>query len=304
MRKVILWGSRQEYDLYRRAFEVEQLKSNMQIMAIVLNEGRVAQYIDGVEVIAIEELLVRDYDYLIDMNKADSQTIRRILDLLDIPLEKVISAKAFVLPFFDLERYIEVRESRVSIISNHCWGGYTYHSLGLQFLSPFINLFLDADSYIKLLSDFEYYMNLPLQHIRDEYEANLKRNYPVVGLEDVTIYFNHYAAFDDAVAIWNKRKGRINQDNLLVEMTISHPEDIEKFAALPFEHKVGFTMIPCSIENIVYIPVKDKECLFQIYGTEMWDLMNKMASADSLECIQYDILKLLAHEKDFMRYIY
>lgn len=123
MRKVILWGSRQEYDLYRRAFEVEQLKSNMRIMAIVLNEGRVARYIDGVEVIAIEELLVRDYDYLIDMNKADSQTIRRILDLLDIPLEKVIPARAFALPFFDLERYIEVRESRVSIISNHCWGG-------------------------------------------------------------------------------------------------------------------------------------------------------------------------------------
>lgn len=304
MRKVILWGNRQDYDFYRRAFDVEQLKSNMQITAIVLNEGDLTRYIDGIEVIAIEELLVRAYDYLIDMNRTDSRTIRRILELLHIPLEKVIPARAFALPFFDLGRYIEVRESRVSILSNHCWGGYTYHSLGLQFLSPFVNLFLDADSYIKLLGDFEYYMSLPFHHIRDEYEVNLKRNYPVAGLEDVTIHFNHYTDYDDAVAIWNKRKRRMNQDNLLVEMTISHPEDIEKFAALPFEHKIGFTMIPCSVENIVYIPVQDKECLSQIYGAEMWAFMNKMASVDGLECVQYDILKLLNHEKDFMRYEY
>lgn len=165
-------------------------------------------------------------------------------------------------------------------------------------------MFLDADSYIKLIGNFEYYMNLPFHHIRDEYEVNLKRIYPIAGLEDVTVHFNHYTEFKDAVAIWNKRKRRINQDNLLVEMTISRPEDIEKFAALPFEHKVGFTMIPCSIENIVYIPVQDKDCLFQIYGTEMWDLMNKMASADNRECIQYDILKLLNHEEDFIRYLY
>lgn len=38
MKKVIVWRNRIEYDFYYKYFEVERLKSNMEIEAVILNE--------------------------------------------------------------------------------------------------------------------------------------------------------------------------------------------------------------------------------------------------------------------------
>lgn len=302
MKKVILWGSRTEYDFYYKYFEVEILKSNMKIEAVILNEEHLFSVIDGTEVIKIDELLMRQYDYLIDMNHKEPQTVRKILELLNISLEKVIPARAFCLPSFDLNRYIKVRESRISIIANHCWGGYTYNNLGMQFLSPFINLFVEPEDYLKLLNDFDYYMELPLHYIREEYEPRLKRNYPVIGLEDVVLHFNHYTDFDSAVDIWNKRKSRINKDNLLVEMAIGRHEDIEKFSALPFQYKIGLTTIPCREKGVLYCPIPSEDYLENKYAGNIFNFFNHVALRAADEYRYYDILKLLNHEKDFTRF--
>lgn len=82
------------------------------------------------------------------MNQEEPQTVSKILELLNISREKVIPVRVFRLLSFDLNRYIKVKESRVSIITNHCWRGYTYHYLGMQFLSPFINIFVEEEDYI------------------------------------------------------------------------------------------------------------------------------------------------------------
>ena len=67
MKKVILWGSRLEYDIYCKFFEVEVLKSNIKIEALVLNEEAMFSFIDGIEVIGVEDLLNRQFDYLINL---------------------------------------------------------------------------------------------------------------------------------------------------------------------------------------------------------------------------------------------
>lgn len=304
MKKVIVWGSRTEYDFYYKYFEVERLKSNMEIEAVILNEEHLFSKIDGIEVIKIDELLVRQYDYLIDMNQKEPQAVQQILKLLNISREKVIPARVFLLPSFDLNRYIKVRESRISIIANHCWGGFTYNSLGMQFLSPFINMFVEAEDYIKLLNNFDYYMELPLHFVREEYEVNLKRNYPVVGLDDVVLYFNHYTDFDSAVAIWNKRKSRINKDNLFVEMAIRRYEDIEKFIALPFQYKIGFSTVPCEEKDVLYCPMPEENYFEDKYAGNVNNFFNHVAMAPTDEFRYYDILKLLNHEKDFVRAVY
>ena len=304
MKKVIVWGNRLEYDFYYKYFELEVLKSNMEIEAVVLNEESLFSMIDGIEIIKIDELLVRQYDYLINMNRQEPLMVQKILELLNVSLEKVIPAKVFQLPFFDLDRYIKVKESKVSIIANHCWGGYTYNSLGMQFLSPFINMFVEADDYIKLLNNFDYYMGLPLHFIREGFEVNLKRNYPVVGLDDVVLHFNHYTDFDSAVAFWEKRKNRMNKDNLFVEMAIEHYEDIEKFAALPIEHKIGFSAIPCSEKDIYCFPMPEKDYLENKYAGNIFNFYNHIAMMQTDECRYYDTLKLLNHEKDFLRVVY
>lgn len=301
MKKVVLWGTFMEYDLFSKWFELECLKGNMTIDAIILNEENLLLELDGIPVIAIEELLAREYDYLIDMNRVERERVLRILELLKIPLDKVIPAKVFGQPFFDLKRWIEVKESRVSIIANNCWGGYTYNSLGLQFLSPFINMFVTAKDYLRLLSKFKYYMDMPLELVREEYEPVLNRNYPVVALDDVTIHFNHYTDFESAVNIWEKRKCRLNYDNLFIEMIIDTKEDLEAFLAVDFEHKIGFSTVPCNEEGIIYFPLVENRYIQSKYQGNTWNFFNHMAMAVTDEGRQYDVLKLLNSEKDFMR---
>ena len=304
MTKVILWGSYAEYGMFCKHLQMEVLKGNMQIEAVVLNGDHLMSRLDGIEVIKVEELLLREYDYLIDMNQAGRGVIMRLLELLQVPRSKVIPVNIFKHPYFDLQRWIAVKESKVSIISNSCWGGITYHSLGLEFRSPFINLFLDDDDYLRLLENFKYYMEQPLSFLEEKYEINLKRNYPVIGIDDVTLFFNHYTDFESAVGIWEKRKQRLNYDNLLVEMKIESRGELERFLALPFEHKVGFSTVPCDEKDILYFPIVENGHLQNKYAGVFGYFLNEIAEIESRDGKPYDILKLLNHEKDYVRAVY
>lgn len=297
--EVIIWGSSIEYDKYAKSFSYEVAKGNMKIKAITLNEEGIMSHLDGISLIKIEEILSYEFDYLIDMNQEDHQTVLRILELLQISLDKVIPARVFLHPAFDLQRWVQVKESRVSLISNNCWGGYTYHSMGLKFDSPFINMFLREENYLKLLENFEHYMQCPILLVEQCYEANLKRNYPVMGLEDVRLHFNHYTDAESAAVTWNKRKSRLNYDNLLVEMLIKTPEALERFLKLPFRHKIGFTMLKCEEKDV--ISFGDYAYYMEKYADADWRLINSMADWKANECKVYDVLKLLNHEEDYRR---
>lgn len=156
--KVLLWGFRTEYDYYRKYFEVELLKGNMHIVAVILNEFHLFQKIDGIDVVGMERIHSLEYDYIINMNQTASAEVTRILQLLQIPQENVIPARVFTLPYFDLQRWVQVKESKISIISSHYWGGFAYNSLGLPFRSPLINMFFDNKDFFKMLEDIKGYM--------------------------------------------------------------------------------------------------------------------------------------------------
>lgn len=304
MTKVILWGSCEEYGIFCKYFQFEVLKGNMQIEAVCLNGVHQISRIDGIEVIRVEELMFREYDYLIDMNRQERTAVTRILELLQVPRSKVILASIFQQAYFDLKRWIAVQESKVSIISDNCWGGITYHSLGLEFLSPFINLFLESGDYLRLLENFAYYMEQPLYLLEEKYEVNLKRNYPVVGLGDIKLFFNHYTDFEQAAQIWEKRKQRINYGNLLVEMRIESREALDRFLALPFEHKIGFSTVPCDEKDILSFPIIENGYLQSRYGNVIGYFVNELASVVSKEGKLYDSLKLLNHEEDYVKVDY
>lgn len=74
-----------------------------------------------------------------------------------------------------------------SIISSNCIGGIVSHDLGLMFKSPTINLYFDAEDFVKFTERLDYYLNTPLslQFIH-------KNGYPVCSLDDLTIFFVHY----------------------------------------------------------------------------------------------------------------
>lgn len=106
----------------------------------------------------------------------------------------------------------KLKNENFSIISSNCIGGLIYHRLDHKFLSPTINLWMWQYDYLKFVLDLEKYLSLELAFIESEY------SYPVARLEDIKIYFNHYSCEEEANECWNKRKKRINYDNLFLIM--------------------------------------------------------------------------------------
>ncbi len=132
-----------------------------------------------------------------------------------------------------------LRNHDFSIISSSCNGGVITSELGEQFRTPTVNLWFTPEDFLKLCSNFEYFMGQDVVEV-----ANRFQPYPVGKIDDVTVFFMHYHSFEEAREKWNLRKARINYDNLffmMVEKDGCTPEMVAQFDALPYRHKVIFT---------------------------------------------------------------
>lgn len=143
---------------------------------------------------------------------------------------------------------LELKNEDFSIISNHCMGGFIYHDLGKQFLSPTINLRIVPPDFVEFLKHLNYYIGQEI--IKDN---EMKCNYPVGKIKKfdgtgyIHIYFVHYKSFDDAVKKWYSRAQRINWDNLIVMMTAREGCEysvLHDFEQLPYDYKVCYTLKP------------------------------------------------------------
>ena len=133
-----------------------------------------------------------------------------------------------------------------TILSNTCIGGIISHDMGLQFLSPTVNLYIRPEDFVKFMENLEHYLSVELTEI--EHPAR----YPVGKLDDLILYLKHYSSFEEAKTKWDERKKRINYDNLYVMMTdrdFTPPdkerracgrEVLERFSRLPYK-KMCFT---------------------------------------------------------------
>lgn len=131
----------------------------------------------------------------------------------------------------------------------------------MKFNSPFVNLFIRANDYIKLLSDLSTYMAFPLRFVEENDPFYGEVDYPTAYLGDIKIYFMHYKDKDEAIEAWERRKNRINWNNIWVIFTDRDgctKDDLLSFDALPYNHKVVFT-------NKVYSDIKSS---FYIRGFE------------------------------------
>lgn len=153
---------------------------------------------------------------------------------------------------------IRLRNRTFSLLASNCSGGCICHDLGLQFRSPFVNLYLSAEDYMKFLRSPGTYLDAPLVFLTDTGKA-----YPLGMLRDITLHFMHYATPREAEDAWNRRKQRIDWDNLFVLMTDRDgctEELLKEFDALPYKNKAVFTHIPMPhIKSAVYLPGFENE---------------------------------------------
>ena len=130
----------------------------------------------------------------------------RIRDKLQAVLVKLVN--------IIYERYMRIRlqNKDFTILCSNCMGGIIYHRLGLQFRSPTVNLWMRQRDFLKLAMKPREYMDEKLVFIESEY------SYPVAQLGDIKIYFNHSKDEETARKDWERRKKRINYDNLFLIM--------------------------------------------------------------------------------------
>lgn len=145
-----------------------------------------------------------------------------------------------------------LKNDRFSILASNCNGTMITHDLGQQFRSPLVNLWITSEEFVRFLEKPRAYLEQELVFVESHY------SYPVATLGDITLYFQHYESPEQVREIWNRRKSRINWDNLFVMMTDRDGCDdalLHRFDALPYENKVVFTHVPRpDIASAVYIP--------------------------------------------------
>jgi len=144
-----------------------------------------------------------------------------------------------------------ISKKNFCIFSNDCWGAEIYRKMQIPYNTPFVGLMMMAPCYIKFLKDPHKYLESKLEFISEsEYEKinelrTKNRRFPVGKILDIEIHFLHYTSEKDALEKWNRRKARINWDNISVKFTMDkdyatedHLKDFEK---LPYVHKVCFS---------------------------------------------------------------
>lgn len=111
----------------------------------------------------------------------------------------------------------------VTIVSQNCIGGVFYHDMGLEFLSPTINLFFKEPDFIQFVMNLEHYLACELQ-------MRMGEVYPIGTLDDITVHFMHYKTCREAADSWERRKKRINPEKILVIATDRNGFDDDVFA--------------------------------------------------------------------------
>lgn len=166
------------------------------------------------------------------------------------------------------EKFVQTQRNRLrntdfTIISSNCNGGVISSDLGLPFRSPFVNLFIKASDYIRILTDLKGYMEEQLSFVKETDPIYGDISYPTAYLKDVKIYFMHYNTEDEAREAWERRKKRMNWDNIFVIFTDRSGctlDDLKAFDALPYKNKVVFTHIPYpEIKSAYYIKGYENE---------------------------------------------
>lgn len=141
-----------------------------------------------------------------------------------------------------------LHDKSFAIISNNCWGYELYNALGREYNTPFVGVFFFAECYLRLLEDFETYLDADVAFITTSRHSPGPFNYPIGVLRgEIEIHFLHYSRQEEALGVWKRRVARLRKAvdagvPLFVKFcdryncTSGH---IARFHALPFENKLS-----------------------------------------------------------------
>ncbi len=275
--RLLIYGLGLNYNNTVNALHYFEMRGDIEILAVTDKKLPDGSKFDGYDLITREEAIKIDYNYIVITSDRFFHEIVNELEEMGIDKEKILPARIFLLPNLNFQKYIELKNSKPTIISNTCWGGIVYRKLGLECRSPFKNLFLRNNEYIKLINNFEYYMHCELEFTGQTlWEVDLKWDFPIMRLDDVNVYCNHYHTPEEAKKKWNERRAKINYSNLIAEMGVESREIAEQFLKFSPNIKRKICLVPFKQTH------QDMYHLERRPGqTEFWQTVN--ASGDNTE---------------------
>ena len=157
---------------------------------------------------------------------------------------------------------LRLKNKKVTIISNNCWAGIFYRNNNLEYLSPTLGLFFMAKEYIKFIYNIKYYIQKDITFIsvnESKYASYLKKlnyNSPIGVIEDLEIMFLHYKSEEEAKEKWERRKKRIDWENIIYKFSDQNMctyEELKKFEEFDAKNKICFTTRKYSDINSIQI---------------------------------------------------
>lgn len=150
-------------------------------------------------------------------------------------------------PDFSEKEINRLQNKNFVLISNNCFGGEAYQWLNLPYNTPFIGLFLYGGCYLKLLQNFDFYLNQDLVFISKSKYKDTIQTYPIALLHDVELHFLHFKSEDEVLDKWHRRLERLKKhasyDNFFFQISdddLISEKTIEDFHKLDFKNKLSF----------------------------------------------------------------
>lgn len=141
-----------------------------------------------------------------------------------------------------------------TIISNNCFGGCISNDYHMEFCSPTINLQILPEEYPRFCKNLTYYMKVELMECKamsmrhekmcEHMFGYVPTEYPMGLLDDILVVFQHYKTFAEAKECWDKRKARVDFDNIGYFMHAkneTYADCVREFLALNLPHSEAVT---------------------------------------------------------------
>lgn len=161
----------------------------------------------------------------------------------------------------------KIKNKKFTIISNNCFAGIVYRNNAIEYQSPTCGLFIMPDDYIKFIYNLKHYLNIDKfnkisinESKHSDYLRKIKYNGIIGKLDDIEIMFLHYKTFEEAVEKWNRRKQRINYENIIYKFNDQNQctyAQLEMFNDFKEKNKLLFTAK--KYDNIDSIQFKEFE---------------------------------------------
>ncbi len=223
MRNVILYGCGSYYRAMKDTIKKGEVEGRFHVLGISGRELPPGDVLDGWRLIPRERLLEQPFDSILIMSTAYEREIQEEL------IARGVSVQAF--NYTLRPQYWDLSLNGISIFSNACWGGFAAHTLGIECCSPTKDLWIAQDEFPKFIGKLEYYLSLDPVLIgwkKGEGRFDVAR-YPLLAIDDITLYCNHDKDPDEAIDKWQRRKKRVNYENMMAVFITEYPEYEKEF---------------------------------------------------------------------------